>query len=169
MSYHIFQTLFNFQVLNLTQNKGYGYVIKQGFHMAQREEYDYVISFDIDGQHESQFLSQFVDFILQSHEQYEIISGSRYKDAKLFWQQPWKDRFLVNTVITGVLNTFGFSFTDAFCGFKAYRVNALSKLKLTLDGYEMPIQLWMEAQKSNFHIIEKSVPVIYKDRDMILK
>ena len=163
------QTLFDFQIINSIQNKGYGYVIKQGFQVAREGNYNYVISFDIDGQHESQFLSQFVDFILQNSGDYDIISGSRYKDAKLFWQQPWKDRFLVNTVITGVLNTFGFAFTDAFCGFKAYRVDVLSKLTLTLDGYEMPIQLWMEAQKNNFNIIEKSVPVIYKDRDMILK
>ncbi|UYP48699.1 Undecaprenyl-phosphate 4-deoxy-4-formamido-L-arabinose transferase [Candidatus Lokiarchaeum ossiferum] len=164
------QSLFEFQVLNLPQNKGYGYVIKRGFQIAQQKSYDYVISFDIDGQHESQFISQFVDFLIQNNtNNYDIVSGSRYLDAKLFWQQPWKDRFLVNTVITGVLNTFGFSFTDAFCGFKAYRVDRLSKLNLTLDGYEMPIQLWMEAQKNNFHIVEKSVPVIYKDRDMIMK
>ena len=158
-----------YSVLNLPQNRGYGFVLKTGFEYAQNHAagYDYVLSFDIDGQHDARFLSKMVSFILNSHDQYDIISGTRYSDARLFWQTPWKDRFLVNSVITGVLNSNGFSFTDAFCGFKAYKVASLSQISITVEGYEMAIELLMEAQKNNFHIIEMPVPVIYKDRDEI--
>lgn len=37
------------------------------------------------------------------------------------------------------------------------------------NGYEMAIELLMEAHKNNFQIVEIPVPVIYKDRDKILK
>jgi dolichol-phosphate mannosyltransferase len=163
--------LCDYSVIDLPENRGYGYALKTGFEYAQNHaaNYDYVISFDIDGQHESKFLSRMVSFILQSNDQYDIISGTRYSDARLFWQDPWKDRFLVNAVITGVLNSNGFSFTDAFCGFKAYKVTSLNQLSITVDGYEMAIELLMEAQKHNFQIIEMPVPVIYKDRDEICK
>ncbi|MHA1744390.1 MAG: glycosyltransferase family 2 protein [Promethearchaeota archaeon] len=158
-----------YSVLNLPQNRGYGFVLQTGFEYAQKHNFDYAISFDFDGQHDSRFLSKMVSFIFEAHDQYDIISGTRYSDPQLFWQNPWKDRFLVNAVITGVLNSNGFSFTDAFCGFKAYKVASLSQLSITVDGYEMAIELLMETQKHNFQIIEMPVPVIYKDRDEICK
>ncbi|MHA1474041.1 MAG: glycosyltransferase family 2 protein [Promethearchaeota archaeon] len=161
--------LLDYSVINLSENKGYGYALKTGFKFAQKNNYDFAISFDIDGQHESKFIYDFVEFILNDNSNFDILSGTRYKDPQLFWQNPWKDRFLVNAVITGVLNNYGFSLTDAFCGFKAYRVDRLDCLNISIDGYEMAIELLMEAHKNNFHIIEIPVPVIYKDRDRILK
>ncbi len=161
--------LLDYSVINLTENKGYGYALKIGFKFAQENKYDFAISFDIDGQHESKFIYDFIEFIENGNSNFDILSGTRYKNPQLFWQMPWKDRFLVNAVITGVLNNFGFSLTDAFCGFKAYRVDRLECLNLSLDGYEMAIELLMEAYKNNFQIVEIPVPVIYKDRDKILK
>ena len=39
----------------------------------------------------------------------------------------------------------GIELTDAFCGFKAYRVESLKKLELTETGYAMPLELWVQA------------------------
>ena len=161
--------LLDYKVINLTENKGYGFALKIGFKFAKDNNYDFAISFDIDGQHESKFIYDFIEFIVEDNTNFDILSGTRYKDPQLFWQNPWKDRFLVNAVITGVLNNFGFALTDAFCGFKAYRVNRLDCLNIKIDGYEMAIELLMEAHKNNFHIVEIPVPVIYKDHDTILK
>ena len=161
--------LLNYSIIDLPKNEGYGYALKTGFKFAQENNYDFAISFDIDGQHESKFIYDFVEFILEDNTNFDILSGTRYKDPHLFWQNPWKDRFLVNAVITGALNNYGFSLTDAFCGFKAYRVEKLECLNISIDGYEMAIELLMEAHKNNFHIVEIPVPVIYKDHDTILK
>ena len=99
----------------------------------------------------------------------QIISGSRYKNVDLFWQNPWKDRFLVNTIITGILNTLGLSITDAFCGLKAYDCEAINDLDLEIKGYEMPIEVWIKSLKKGYSIVEKEVPVIYKDRNEVVK
>ena len=53
--------------------------------------------------------------------------------------------------------------TDAFCGFKAYRVSALRRLELTETGWGMPLQLWVQAAYRNWRIQEVGVPLVYLD------
>jgi dolichol-phosphate mannosyltransferase len=53
--------------------------------------------------------------------------------------------------------------TDAFCGFKAYRVESLQKLDLTEQGYAMPLELWVQAAHAGLKIVEVAVPLIYLD------
>ena len=66
--------------------------------------------------------------------------------------------------LTAELNrTLGFHLTDAFCGFKAYRVEALSRLKLTESGYAMPLELWVQAARAGLKVRELPVPLIYLD------
>ncbi len=157
-----------FSIVNFKENKGYGYTLIRGFKYAKEMKFSWIISFDMDGQHEPNYLYKFIDLILEKPSE-QIISGSRYKNSDHFWQKPWKDRFLVNTIITGVLNTIGFSITDAFCGLKAYECNAINNLELEINGYEIPIEIWIKSLKKGYTIVEKGVPVIYKDRDAVLK
>ena len=158
----------NFTIINFKENKGYGYTLINGFKYAKEMKFSWIISFDMDGQHEPKYLYKFIELILKNPAE-QIISGSRYKNSDLLWQKPWKDRFLVNAIITGILNTFGLCITDAFCGLKAYECNAINDLELEINGYEIPIEIWIKSMKKGFKIIEKGVPVIYKDRDEILK
>ena len=53
--------------------------------------------------------------------------------------------------------------TDAFCGFKAYRVEALARIKLSETGYAMPLELWVQAASHKLTIIELPVPLVYLD------
>ena len=158
----------NFIILNFEENKGYGYSLINGFKYAKEMKFSWIISFDMDGQHEPKYLYKFIELILENPPE-QIISGSRYKISDLFWQNPWKDRFLVNAIITGILNTVGLSITDAFCGLKAYECNAINDLELKINGYEIPIEIWIKSMKKGYKITEKEVPLIYKDRDAILK
>ncbi|KKK41016.1 MAG: Undecaprenyl-phosphate mannosyltransferase [Candidatus Lokiarchaeum sp. GC14_75] len=157
-----------FIILNYKENKGYGYSLINGFKYAKEMKFSWIISFDMDGQHEPKYLYKFIELILENPPE-QIISGSRYKISDLFWQNPWKDRFLVNAIITGILNTVGLSITDAFCGLKAYECNAINDLELKINGYEIPIEIWIKSMKKGYKIAEKEVPLIYKDRDAILK
>ena len=157
-----------FNIINLKKNEGYGFTLRKGFNYAKEMNFSWIISFDMDGQHEPKCVYNFIDRILENPPE-QIISGSRYKNSNNFWQNPWKDRFLVNAIITGILNTIGFSITDAFCGLKAYKCDAINDLDLEISGYEIPIEIWIKSLKKGYKIIEKPVPVIYKDREGILK
>jgi hypothetical protein len=55
--------------------------------------------------------------------------------------------------------------TDAFCGFKAYRVPALSQLNITDLGYAMPLQLWVQAARHQWRIKEFAVPLVYLEEE----
>jgi dolichol-phosphate mannosyltransferase len=53
--------------------------------------------------------------------------------------------------------------TDAFCGFKCYRVGALRKLNIHEPGYAMPLEVWVQAAAAGLTIVELPVPLIYLD------
>jgi dolichol-phosphate mannosyltransferase len=93
-----------------------------------------------------------------------MISGSRYLKAFAGDSLPPVERRQINARITGCINEqLGLTITDAFCGFKAYRVSALAGLDITDTGYAMPLQLWVQATHLGWRIHEFAVPLIYLD------
>lgn len=147
-------------VVRHSQNCGYGAGLKTAFDFAGRNGYDYLVTIDCDGQHEPQRIPEFV----AACDGVDIVSGSRYLHQFAGDSQPPADRQRINRQITDELNRrLGLDLTDAFCGFKAYRVSALRTLRLTESGYAMPIELWVQAVAAGLAIIELPVPLIYLD------
>ena len=147
-------------ILTHVKNMGYGAALGTAFHHAIVGGYEALITIDADGQHDPVYLTK----LLQALEHCDIASGSRYlrhheKDTIV----PG-DRRRINHTITQELNDkLGLSLSDAFCGFKAYRVEALKRLHVTELGYAMPIQLWVQAVREGLSIKEVAVPRIYLD------
>lgn len=143
-------------------NRGYGAALLSGFAWAERQGYRWVITMDADGQHEPAFLPKFLDRIEAA--QADIISGSRYLDPRLAQGPSPEDRRWVNRAITALLRELtGYPITDAFCGFKAYRLAALRKLPLQEQGYAFPVELWIKAAHVGLKVEEFPVPLIYYD------
>ena len=66
--------------------------------------------------------------------------------------------------MTRLLNELlGLNLTDTFCGFKAYRVRSLRKLRITIPGYAMPMQFWVQAVRAGLKIEEIPIRLIYND------
>ena len=94
----------------------------------------------------------------------DLVSGSRYFKPPTDGSRPPEDRRRINMEITDWLNRrFPLGLTDAFCGFKAYRVPALAQLQITELGYAMPLQLWIQAARRGWKVVELPVPLIYLD------
>ena len=68
-------------------------------------------------------------------------------------------------MLAGLNQELGLSITDAFCGFKAYRVPSLADLNITDPGYAMPLQLWVQAADLGWKITEFPVPLVYLDEN----
>jgi len=148
------------QVVRHAHNRGYGAGLNTAFQFAIRNGYDYLVTIDCDGQHEPQRIPQFVAACQSA----DIVSGSRYLRHFDGDHEPPADRQRINRLITDELNRrLGLHLTDAFCGFKAYRVSALRHLHVTEIGYAMPIELWVQAVAARLRIIELPVPLIYLD------
>lgn len=143
-------------------NRGYGAALVTAFEYAARNGYEILVTIDCDGQHEPQRIQQFVQEMLRSKA--DIVSGSRYLKSFDEDSPPPEQRRLINHQVTKTLNErMGFRLTDAFCGFKAYRVAALDQIELTEPGYAMPLELWVQAACSKLSVIEVAVPRIYLD------
>ena len=143
-------------------NLGYGRSIRDAFQWVQCYKFDWLITMDCDEQHEPESLPDFFQAI--ARDDADIISGSRYLDVKQCGDPPPADRRAINVEITEMLNRrLGLSLTDAFCGFKAYRVEALKKLQLDVDGYAMPMQLWVQAVAHQMRVREVPIRLIYND------
>lgn len=149
------------------QNLGYGGALRTAFDYAQEHGYDILVVIDCDGQHEPRLIPEMAAQVFRDPEQpIDIVSGSRYLQAFAGDSVPPADRRRINMEITDWLNRrFGLRITDAFCGFKAYRVEALQHLQVTELGYAMPLQVWVQAARYCLRIEEFPVPLIYLDEE----
>jgi glycosyltransferase involved in cell wall biosynthesis len=148
------------QVITHPQNRGYGAALISAFAYAVQQPFDALVTMDSDGQHQAARIAVLLEAIHDA----DIVSGSRY--LRSFRQNTAvpEDRLRINQRITQELNDrFGLNLTDAFCGFKAYRTEALARLRITEPGWGMPLQLWVQAARLGLRIKEVGVPRVYLD------
>lgn len=152
------------RVIRHTVNQGYGAALKSAFEYAVQEEFDVLVTIDCDGQHQPRFLRDIAAQVNAESNPVDMVSGSRYLQSFGGNSLPPEDRRAINAKITHCLNDrLGLSITDAFCGFKAYRVSALTDLKISDFGYAMPLQIWVQAVHLGWRISEFAVPLVYLD------
>jgi len=151
------------EVIRHHGNLGYGQSLIDAFNFARRRKFDWLITLDCDHQHQPSHIPRFRREIERGDS--DIISGSRYLKSPNGQKKPApRDRVAINRKITGILNRrLGTKLTDSFCGFKAYRVEAVCRLNLTEKGYGLPLQLWIRAIRAQLRIHEIAVPLIYYD------
>lgn len=148
-------------------NQGYGKSLIDGFKFAIENNYTSLITMDCDAQHEPKCIPTFFEAL----EEFDIVSGSRYLPESPHITEPQEERREINRQITHLIHKYTKynNITDAFCGFKGYRVEAIKKLNLTEYGYGMPLQLWIQASAANLRVKEIPVPLIYKDKNRDFK
>jgi len=142
-------------------NLGYGAALRTAFEFALRTDAEVLVTIDCDGQHEPRLIPSLVEALT---DEVDIVSGSRYLKEHAGDNAAPEDRRRINRLITQEVNDrLGLRLTDAFCGFKAYRVSALRDLEITETGYAMPLQVWVQAVAAGMRIVEFPVPRVYLD------
>jgi glycosyltransferase involved in cell wall biosynthesis len=158
----LLETRRDIRTIRHESNRGYGAALKTAFDYAIDNHYDVLVTIDCDGQHTPQRICQLVAVCRDA----DIASGSRYLCPKEVARQAPAERRQINVQITNELNErLGLSLTDAFCGFKAYRVPALAEFSINEPGYGMPIELWVQAAYHHLRIVEVPVPLIYLNEE----
>jgi dolichol-phosphate mannosyltransferase len=154
------------ELVRHAQNEGYGAVMRAIFAWSAHRDFDWVITMDCDDQHEPTFIPNFLREI--ARDDVDVVSGSRYLTALPSDVAAPADRAAINRMMTAEINerlggAFERPLTDSFCGFKAYRVHACHALRLTAEGYEFPMQFWVQAAANRLRVREIPVARIYLD------
>jgi glycosyltransferase involved in cell wall biosynthesis len=148
-------------VVTHEKNRGYGAALISAFQHALRTDCDVLVTMDCDGQHEPARIPVLHEAIHDA----DIVSASRY--LREFRQNtlptPADRRYINETISREINDLLGLNLTDAFCGFKAYRREALAKLRITETGWGMPLQVWVQAARLGLRVKEIGVPRLYLD------
>jgi hypothetical protein len=83
----------------------------------------------------------------------DLCMGSRFQGGIKPGAMPWKNRYIGNPALTGILNLFfRTGVDDAHCGLRAIRKDAFESLKLTGQGMEFASEMVIKASLKHLRI-----------------
>jgi len=137
--------------------RGYGSAYLAGLAAAHG---DFVVMGDADETYPMQELAPFVDRLEQGD---DLVIGSRFKGTIHGDAMPFLNRFVGNPILTGMLNVlFGVKVSDAHCGMRALRREALPVLDLHSTGMEFASEMVFKAYRRGLTVSE--IPIDYYPR-----
>jgi glycosyltransferase involved in cell wall biosynthesis len=143
-------------------NEGYGQSLIDAFCIALHRRFDWIVTLDADEQHDPAAIEMFLAEAAKGD--VDVVSGSRYLPASLRLTPVPEERRSINVLVSEVLaRVTPYRLSDAFCGFKAYRVAALGRLALKETGYAMPLEFWVQAGRAGLRVREVPVKLVYVD------
>jgi len=120
--------------------RGYGAALIGGCRAAAGR---YIIMGDCDGSYN---FVEGVAMVAKLDTGYEVCMGNRFRGGIAPGAMPWKNRYIGNPGLTGVLNLFfRTGIGDAHCGLRAIRKDAFERLGLSGSGMEFASEMVIKA------------------------
>jgi hypothetical protein len=139
------------------RRRGYGSAYLTGLEEAHGT---FIVMGDADETYPLQDLGPFVDRLEQGD---DLVIGSRFKGTIHGDAMPFLNRFVGNPILTGMLNVlFGVKVSDAHCGMRALRRDAVAALDLHSTGMEFASEMVFKAYRRNLQVSE--IPIDYYPR-----
>jgi glycosyltransferase involved in cell wall biosynthesis len=131
--------------------RGYGSAYRAGFAAARG---DYIVMADADLTYDFDEIPRFVEHLDAGA---DLVIGDRMANIHP-GAMPWLHRYVGNPVLTGVLNMFfRTGVSDAHCGMRALRADALPRLALRTVGMEFASEMVIRASKEELDIREFAI------------
>ncbi len=146
----------NVRLYTLKEHLGKGYALRVGF---SKSKGDIIITIDSDGSHCPEELSEVLAPILADRA--DMVIGSRYLNHKHVATRKLNAfgvRIFNNLIqlFTGVANT------DSQSGYRAMKLEVLSRQKLKSGGYEIESEMLVKTAKLGYRVAE--VPITFEQR-----
>ena len=120
----------------------------------------YIVMADADETYPLRDLAPFVERLAAGD---DLVVGSRFEGTIHGEAMPWLNRHVGNPILTGLLNLlFGVKISDAHCGMRAVRRDALPALELHSTGMEFASEMVFKAFRRNLRVSE--LPIDYYPR-----
>ena len=137
--------------------RGYGAAYLAGIAAARGE---YVVMGDADETYPLQDLGPFVDRLADGD---DLVIGSRFEGTIHRDAMPFLNRYVGNPILNGMLNLlFGVKVSDAHCGMRAVRRDAIPGLELHATGMEFASEMIFKAYRRGLAVSE--IPIEYFPR-----
>jgi len=130
------------RIIKNQKNLGKGASLRKGFSFALEriKMYDFIICMDADGEHPVKKLEEFKSKIQKN----DIIFGQRKSNRSLL-------RNLMNKFSVFWINLIGIPLKDTSCGYFAMDINLLKRLYLESMGFDIDIEIILEAYKNKIN------------------
>jgi len=139
------------------ERPGYGSAYLAGLAIARGE---YIVMGDADETYPLRDLAPFVERLAAGD---DLVMGSRFEGTIHGEAMPWLNRHVGNPILTGMLNVlFGVKISDAHCGMRAVRRDALAVLDLHSTGMEFASEMVFKAFRRKLRVSE--IPIDYYPR-----
>ena len=139
------------------ERPGYGSAYLAGLAHARG---DFIVMGDADETYPLRELAPFVDRLAAGD---DLVMGSRFEGTIHGEAMPWLNRHIGNPILTGLLNVlFGVKISDAHCGMRAVRREALATLDLHSTGMEFASEMVFKAFRRKLRVSE--IPIDYYPR-----
>ena len=140
-------------------NLGQGAALQTGIDFAKLRGAKYYITFDSDGQHNTQDALEMLQLI--KNKNFDIILGSRFIKNNFNKKIPFLRKIILIMAIK-ISNLFtNLKLTDTHNGLRVFNKKFANKLNIKLDGMSHPTDIMENIVKNNFKYIEYSTNIIY--------
>ena len=120
--------------------RGYGNALIGGIESARGR---YIIMGDADCSYD---FREAVAMVVALRQGFDLCMGSRLKGTILPGAMPWKNRYIGNPVLSGILNLlFRSGLSDAHCGLRAFTKDAFERMRLSATGMEFASEMAIKA------------------------
>ena len=139
------------RVVNVPR-RGYGAAVCSGFAATRGR---YLVMGDADGSYDFMEAVPMVEALMQGA---DLCMGSRFDGEIKPGAMPWKNRYIGNPVLTGILNLlFRAGVDDAHCGLRALTKGCFKRLRLEGSGMELASEMIIKASLLRQQIVQTPV------------
>ena len=144
-------------IIAIEGNKGKGFALRRGFdEFLKSKTSDYLLCMDADLQHPVSYIRKFLEHVEKTKSKFVI--GKR--DRK-FGVMPFP-RIISNSTTSLILSIIcDQKIEDSQCGFRFIHREALGKLSLQENGFQLESEMIIKAAKHNIAIDFIKIPTIY--------
>ena len=140
-------------------NRGLGGSLKTIFEYARKYNYDFLLTFDADGQHNPEDIKQLLLGVLKKN--CDVVIGSR-------WLGKGRKSPILRYFINRLANIYtyllyGCKTSDSQSGLRAFNKKAVSLINLTSDGMEVSSEFFREIYRHKLIFREVPISLIYTD------
>jgi glycosyltransferase involved in cell wall biosynthesis len=146
-------------VIKNSRNKGYGKALSALFKHALIKKADIMVTLDSDGQHDADQIPLLIQPLI--NDEADIVIGSRFLNNQATKYIPPYRSFGIKAITKVARVACYDNITDSQSGFRAYNLNALSRLRLYENGMAISTEILLKANDANLRILEVPITIEY--------